>query len=95
LEKSHVHHKDMHVQAGLVLLGDHGFLGGVHAADRGAIIMALVSRTDALQEGHTLRRSMIGWSMDMTQSRSGGGQQALELEGSDYVGIASKAEFLG
>ncbi len=50
-ESPHIHHKDVDVQVGIMLLGDDRFFGGVHAADGRAVIVALVAAADALQEG--------------------------------------------
>ena len=37
------------------LFGQDGFLGGVHAADRGAVGVYLIARADALQPGDRVR----------------------------------------
>ncbi len=42
-ERPHVHHEDMDVQIGLVFLGHDCFLGGIHAAHRRAVVVALVA----------------------------------------------------
>ena len=52
-EGPQVEEEDGDVQARLVLLGQDGFLGGGHAADRRAVVVvaAVVARADALDEG--------------------------------------------
>ncbi len=93
-ERTHIHHEDVHVQIGLMLFGDHRFLGRVHAAHRRAVIVRLIARADTLQEGNSLRRCAIRRTPYLPQRRAGRRQQPLELKRRDHVRIAPQAKFL-
>ncbi len=71
-ERPHVHHEDMDFEIGLVLLRHDGFFGGVHAAHRRAVIVALVARPDALQEGDPFGGLVVGRPLDVSARRTGG-----------------------
>ena len=62
-EGAQIEEEDGHVQARLVLLGEDRFLGGGHAADRGAVVVvaARVARADALDERQPLGRPCRRW----------------------------------
>jgi len=94
-EGAHVHHEDVHVQLWLVLLSHDRLFGGVHAAHRRAVVVALVARADALQEGNPPRRAPVRRALDVAQRRARSREQPLELQGSDHVGIAAQPVFLG
>ncbi len=58
-EGAHVHHENMHFGIGFVFLRHDRFFGGIHAAHGRTIIMGLIARADALQEGDLLRFCVI------------------------------------
>ena len=51
---AHVHEEDGGLAVGLVVDGEHRLLVGEHAADAGAVLVLLVARADALDEGDLL-----------------------------------------
>src|ERR1039458_9097906 len=59
-ECAQVHVEDVarHTVADM-LLGHQRFLGGVHAADAGAIVVLTIPRTNALDEGNPLGLPMV------------------------------------
>jgi hypothetical protein len=63
-----------------MLLGDDGFFGGVHAANRGAIIPLRIARTHALDESDALGLLLVVGAKHAAGKRSGGGKDALELQ---------------
>ncbi len=62
-KSAHIHEKNIDVEPRIVLLGYHCFLGGIHAAHGGTIIVVLIAAANALQEGNSLRRPAIRWSL--------------------------------
>ena len=52
---AHVHEEDLGLGLGHVVDGQHRLLVGEHAADAGAVLVLLVARADALDEGDALR----------------------------------------
>ena len=87
-----VHDKDFALDAGQAFLGQDRFLGGIHAADRRAVGMLLISRADALQPGDPLGDLAIGWALDDALRGAGAAGQALKLQAGDDVGIAPVAQ---
>ncbi len=69
-----------------------GVLGGVHAADAGAIGHAgvRVAGTDTVDEDHVLR--LLPVEEDLPRRRAGGGGEPLELQAGEDVGIHPVAE---
>ena len=85
---AHVHLKDVNLYAGHVFHSQHGFFGGVHAADGGAIVVVLIAGAGALQKGDALWLRAVGGPPDVAVGGAGGAEQAFELHGRDHVGIA-------
>ena len=73
-EGTHVHHEDVHLRLGVVLPGHDGFFGGVHAADRRAVVVGLVARADALQKGDLPGGLPVGGAHDVADGRAGGAE---------------------
>src|SRR5665647_925139 len=63
-----INEEDGRLDFGIMLLGNNGLLGGVHAADRRAIGPAVggIPRPDALYPGDFLRLGAIGGALDMS-----------------------------
>ncbi len=93
-ERPHVHHEHVDVQIGLVLLGHDRFLGGVHAAHRRAVVVGLVARAHALQEGDPLGCLVVGGPLDVASRGAGGRQQPFELHCRYHVGIPAQPVLL-
>ena len=88
---------DIHIEYGTVkipvgvFLGDHGFLYGIHAADRRAVAVSAtvgISGTDALEPGNFLGIFSVRGPLKMPQGGSRGAQDTLELKACHHVGIA-------
>ena len=78
-----------------MLLGDHGFLDGVHAAHRRAVSIVaavLIPRSHALQPGDLLGLLVIGHAYQVPGGGAGGRQDALELDGTHHIGIRAIPE---
>ena len=77
-----IHEEDGGLDLVVVLPGDDGLLGGVHAADVGAVFPAAggVPGAHALDPGHFPGRGAVAGAPDMPVIRPGGGEDALELE---------------
>ena len=75
-----------------MLLGHGGLLGGVHATNGRAIIVGLVTRTDALQKSNFFGCLAIRWSLHVAISRARSREQAFVLQGSDDIGEAAVAK---
>ena len=71
-----------------MLAGDNRLLGGVHAADRGAIVPAagLVPGADALNPGYLYRVPAVGRTLHLALERAGGGKDTLKLQAGHHVG---------
>ena len=84
-----VQEKDGGFHPGVVFPGDHGLLGGLHAADRGAVFPADagIPGADALNPGDFLGFGVIAGAFDLTAAGPGGGQEALEFQGIEDIGI--------
>src|ERR1039458_7663557 len=86
----HVEDVALHAVADM-FLGHQRFLGGVHAADAGAVVALAIPRTDALDKGNPLRLPMVAGALDVAGIRSGCGQYPLELQRRDDVRKAAVA----
>src|SRR5208337_601362 len=62
-----------------------GFLGGIHAAYRRAVVVFGISRTNALQKGNPLRLLPVEGPNHMAGVRSGGGENPLELQCREHI----------
>ena len=91
-----VHVEDVGLRGGDVVLGQHGLLGGVHAAEARAVGTAdgLVARAHALDEDHALGLLAVGRTLDVAFGGARGGQQAFVLQGGDDVGVLAAAVLL-
>ena len=78
-----------------LVLVEHGVLGGVHAANLGAVSDAfgVVARTDAGDEHHVLGNRAVRRPLQHAVGRSGGGYQALELQRVDHILIFAVSVF--
>ena len=83
---------DIHVKEGdlavrIVLAGQGCLLDGVHAADRGTVVVAAVFVTgaDALEKSDFLRVFAVGGTQDLAAGRAGGAHQPLVLKGGDHI----------
>ncbi len=74
---------------------EHGVLGGVHAADLGAVGDPLLpgAAADALDEDHLLRLFAVGGADDLAAGRAGSRGEPLEGHAVDDVGDLAVAEF--
>ena len=88
---AHVHEQDLALGPGKVILREHGLLGRVHAADAGAVVVLLVARADALDEGDALRVGFVGRAQHVADGRTRGGEHALVLERREHVRVAAVA----
>jgi len=86
----HVENVALHAVADM-FLGHQRFLGGVHAADAGAVVALAIPRADALDKGNPLRLPMVAGALDVAGIRSGCGQDPLELQRRDDVRKAAVA----
>ena len=88
-----VHEEDGRLEALGVLLADDGLLGGVHAAHAGApgIAAVGVAGAHALDEGDLLGLLVVGQPLDVAEVGAGRGEDALELDGGDHVGVGAEA----
>src|SRR5450756_815003 len=84
---AHVHEEDLGLALGHVVDGEHGLLVGVHAAHAGAVLVLLVARAHALDEGALLGVRPVGRALDVADRRAGGAQHALVLERREHVGV--------
>src|SRR4030067_2512610 len=91
-EGAHVHHEDVRLDLGIMFPRQGGFLCGVHAAHGRAVVVVLIARPDALQEGYTPRRRAVRWTDDVPSGRARGREPALELQGGEAVGVAPQAQ---
>ena len=82
----------MDLNARHMVQSQHGFFGGVHAADRRAVVVVLVPRADALQKGNALRLGMVRQARDVAFCWARGAQEPLELHGRDHVGVSPIAQ---
>ena len=87
---THVDVEDVHFGLGVLVTHQHSVLGGVHAADLGAVLLAFLgasgaTRADALHEHDGLGRLAVGGTLQMTGGRTGGIGQTLELQRGDHV----------
>src|ERR1022692_973170 len=78
----HVEDVALHAVADM-FLGHQRFLGGVHAADAGAVVALTIPRTDALDKGNPFRLPMVAGALNVAGIRSGCGQDPLELQRRD------------
>ena len=89
-ETPDIHIKDSHLKVVFgVLLGDDGFLDGVHAADGTAVAVVSpvkVPGADALEESDGPRLLMITGADHMAHGGAGSAQQALKLQGGHDAG---------
>ena len=84
---------EVHVEDGDVLdpvvYELEGVLHGVHAAEAGAILIeAPVPRADTEDQEHPFGMAAVGGANDLPAGGTGGGQQALQLDGRQDVGMA-------
>ena len=95
-ERAHVHAEDGDVQvlAVRMLQGDHGLLGGAHAADGRAVAVAAggVAAAHALDEGDPLDLSAVRGPLDVSAGGTGGREHAFELHAGQHVGVSPVAE---
>ena len=94
VEGALVHDEDaaLHILA-QTLLGEDGFLGGIHAADRRAEGVGLIARADALEPGDRVGRPLIRSADHDPLGRAGAARQALVLHRVQDVGVTSITEF--
>ena len=88
---AHVHEEDLGLGLGHVVDGEHRLLVGEHAADARAVLVFLVARADALDEGDARRVPAVGRPLDVAHGRARGAQHALVLEGAEDVRVAAVA----
>ena len=90
-----IHVKHVRLAVMHLVLVEHGVLGGVHAANLGAVSDALriVARADAGDEYDVLGNRAVRRSLQHAVGRPGGGYQALELERVDYIPILAVSIF--
>src|SRR4030042_3924802 len=82
----HIHLEDLNFHPGDMLHGEHRFFRGIHAADRTAIIMLLLSRSDTLEKCDFLRFSMIRRSTsDMASPRTCGAEHSLKFKACHHI----------
>ena len=95
-ERPHIHAEDRDVELlpMRVLQGDHGLLGGAHAADGRAVAVAAggVPAAHALDESDLLHLAAIRRPLDMAAGRTRGREHPLELHAREHVGVAPVAE---
>ena len=70
-EGPHIHHEDRGPGIRLVLDRHDGFLRGEHAAYGRAVVVGLVARADALEEGDLLRCLAVRRTSNVAKSRPG------------------------
>jgi hypothetical protein len=90
---AHVHEEDLGLALGHVVDGEHRLLVGEHAADAGAVLMLLVARAHALDEGDLLGVRSVRGALDVAGRGTGGAQHALVLERREHIGVALVAVF--
>src|SRR5690606_31790536 len=95
-KRAHVHEKDGGLHAAVVLAGDDRLFDGVHAAYGGAVRVAtlLVARAHALQKGDAMRHLAIRGTLHVPRTRTRSGEQALELDAGDHVGVTAVAQLV-
>ena len=92
-ESSQVRVEDRRLDRALVLFGDDGLFGCVHAADRGAVVLSRrsISGAHALDPGDRPRSAPVRRPLQMSFVRTRGTENALELHAAYYVGVTPKA----
>ena len=87
--RTNVDVEHVHVGVGILVPDEHRVLGGVHAADLGAVFLAsavvFASGADALHEHDGVRVLLIGRTEQCTACRTGGIHEPLQLQGGDNV----------
>ena len=89
----HIHVEDGRLDLSYMLPGDDRLLGGVHAADRGAVSppTGCIPRAHALDEGDAGGDVAIRRALHPPLEGAGSGQDALELDAGHHVGVAPVA----
>ena len=87
-----VHVEDLAGQVRLVLHGDDGFLDGVHAAHRRAVVVLRIPAAHALDEGQPTRLPPVRRTQDLAGAGTAGRQDPLELQARDHVREGAVAE---
>ena len=92
---THIDIEDRGFDISLVLLGNHGLLGGVHAADIRAVIVAdaAVARSHALDPGDPLRFFAVGKALNMTGKGAGGGENTFIFKAGHDIRPQTIAQF--
>src|SRR5664280_1126523 len=88
---AHVHQEDRRLGVGLVVDGEHRLLVGEHATDAGAVLVLLVARAHALDEGDFLGVRPVGRALDLAHRGAAGAEGALVLERREHIGVAPVA----
>src|SRR6185369_6834520 len=90
-----IHEEDVGLAVVDLVVIEHGVLGGVHAADLGAVGDSLLSgpAADALDEDDGPRLFAVGGAEDLAAGGAGGTGQPLEGHAVDDVGVLAVAEF--
>ena len=88
---THVHEEHGGFAVRLVVDGEHGLLVGVGAAHAGAVLVLLVARADALDEGDLLGVRAVAGALHGADGGAAGAQHALVLERREDVGVAAVA----
>ena len=90
-----VHEEDVGLAVVDFMVVEHGVLGGVHAADFGAVGDPFFSgtRADALYEDDLFRLLAVGGAQNLAAGRAGGRCQTLEGHAVDDVGDLAVTEF--
>ena len=98
IESPLIHHKNLTVDgigsAFGALLGQHGLLRGVHAADGRAVGVLLIPGAHALKPGNTLGQFAVGGTHHDALRRPRAAGQPLVLHRVDDVGETTESEFL-
>ena len=89
-----VHEEDVGLAVVDLVLVEHGVLGGVHAADLGAVGDPLLpgAGADALDKDHLFRLFAVGGAHDLAAGGAGGTGKPLEGHAVDDVGDVAVAE---
>ena len=89
----HVINSDINFR--IMLLGHHGLLDRIHAADRGAVavVTAKVTGADALDKGNSLGMPAIGKTLHLAHEGSGRSGHALEFKTGHHIRMAAVTEF--
>ena len=90
----HIHVEDGRLDLGHVLLGDDRLLGGVHAANRGAVPppTGRIPRAHALDEGDAGGDVAIRGALHLPLEGTRGREESLEFDAGHHVGVAPVAE---